>query len=245
MIIGRILPAALVLPVLLLASACSSDADDKTAEKKPAATGKESPNKVDTATEKATENAKKIGAVPPAELEKATLSGKTAGYEMKKVSEAETAAGLDMKADKKECQPLASLAGGTTSIEPVSLVHRSLEPSDAKNATVGSMWLASHSEKNAKQVMNDLRSALKACPKGFKTLGLTYKSVKRLDDPGLGDEAVGYDITTAVSGQSVPMTYTVVRHGGVIAAFYGVNMLDTKKAAVPAKLVEEQLNMLG
>ncbi|MEU8629323.1 hypothetical protein [Streptomyces sp. NPDC048669] len=237
---GRILPAALVLPTLLLASACSSGTDDKTAEKKPSAAGKESPKSAD----KAAENAKKIGAIPPAELEEATLSGKSSGYELKKVSEAETAAGLDMKADKKECQPLASLAGGTTSIKPVSLVRRSLEPSDAKNATVGSMWLASHSEKNAKQVMNDLRIALKECPKGFKTLGLTYKSVKRLDDPDLGDEAVGYDITTAVSKQSVPMTYTVVRHGGVIAAFYGVNMLDTKKAVVPAKLVKEQLKML-
>ncbi|MFD6529859.1 hypothetical protein [Streptomyces sp. NPDC060184] len=245
MFIGRILPAVIVLPVLALASACSSDTHDKAAEKKPAATATKSPSKEDVAAEKATQNAKEMGAVPPAELEKAALSGKAAGYEMKKVSEAEVSAGLDMKADKKECQPLASLAGGTTSIAPVSLVHRSLEPSDAKNATVGSMWLASHSEKNAKQVMADLRTALKECPKGFKTLGLTYKSVKRLHDPDLGDEAVGYDITTAVSDQTIPTTYTVVRHGGVIAAFYGVNMLDTKKAAVPEDLVEEQLKMLG
>ncbi|WP_327179317.1 hypothetical protein OG599_31200 [Streptomyces sp. NBC_01335] len=245
MFIGRILPAAIVLPVLVLASACSADTHEKAAEKKPAATGKESPSKQDEAAEKAAENAKKIGAVPPAELEKAALSGKTAGYEMKKVSEAEVSAGLDMKADQKECQPLASLAGGTTSIEPVSLVHRSLAPTDAENATVGSMWLASHSEKNAKQVMNDLRTALKECPKGFKTLGLAYKAVKRLGDPDLGDEAVSYDITTVVSDQSVPTTYTVVRDGGVVAAFYGVNMLDTKKAAVPENLVAAQLKSLG
>lgn len=241
MIIRRTLPAAVILPVLLLASACSSDADEKDAKNKPAAAGKKSPS----ANEKATEKAKKLGAVPPAELKKTTLSGKAAGYEMKRVSQAEAAAGLDMKADKKGCQPLASLAGGTTNIEPVSLERRTLEPIEAKNATVGSMWLASHSEKNAKQVMDDLRAALKKCPKGFKTLGLAYKSVERLDDPALGDEAVGYNITTVVSDQSVPTTYTVVRDSGVIAAFYGVNMLDTKKAAVPEKLVEEQLKRLG
>jgi hypothetical protein len=86
----------------------------------------------------------------PQDLKEATISGKSKGFEFKQVAKADVDAGRDMKADKAECQPLASLAGGYTHIEAVSVEHRSLEPSEAKNATVGSMWLASHSEKNAK-----------------------------------------------------------------------------------------------
>jgi hypothetical protein len=49
----------------------------------------------------------------------------------------------------------------------------------------------------------------------------------------LGNEAVGYRITRDIRKQKVPMTYTVVRSGGLIAAFYGVNVLDQKQAAIP------------
>lgn len=149
-----------------------------------------------------------------------------------------------MKADKVECQPIASLAGGYTHIKAVSVEHRSLSPTEATNATIGSMWLASHSKKNAKLVMSDLRTSLKKCD-GFKTLGLTYKDVKQLKNPSLGDEAVSYSITNVVGKQSVPMTYTVVRKGGVIAAFYGVNMLTPKDSAIPETTIKEQLQKLG
>lgn len=223
----------------MLASACSSG-DETNTDKKPATTSKSTQHR----DEKAESEAKKIGALPPTELNKAVLSGTTNGFKLKQISEAEVKAGMNMKADKAACQPLASLAGGTTHIAPVSVVHRSLEPVEAKNATVGSMWLASHSEKNAERVMSDLRESLKKC-KGFKTLGLAYTSVRRLGDPKLGEEAVSYRITNVVSKQKVPMTFTVVRAKGVIAAFYGVNMLDTKKSAVPEKLIRSQLSRLG
>ncbi|MFD8572706.1 hypothetical protein [Streptomyces sp. NPDC059639] len=236
--IRRALAVAAALPTLLVISACSSDTDK--ADQKPSSTTSAS-----TGEKKKADEAKRIGALPPQDLKKVTLSGKSTGFEFKKVSKADTAAGRDMKADKVECQPLASLAGGYTNIEAVSVEHRSLEPSEAKNATIGSMWLASHSEKNAKQVMTDLRTSLKKCPKGFKTLGLTYNGVKRLKDPSLGDEAVGYRITSVVGKQSVPMTYTVVRKDGVIAAFYGVNMLTPKKSAIPEATIEAQLARIG
>jgi hypothetical protein len=54
-----------------------------------------------------------------------------------------------------------------------------------------------------------------------------------LKAPTLGNEAVGYRITRDIRKQKVPMTYTVVRSGGLIAAFYGVNVLDQKQAAIP------------
>lgn len=243
MTLRRVLPAAAVLPFLLVIPACSSDSDsDKgSAAKKPTVTATKTPS----ADIEAAAEAKRLGALDTPSLEKVTLSGKSNGFEAKKIATAEVAAGKDMKADKPECQPIASLAGGYTNIEPVSVVHRSLEPTEVENATVGSMWLASHSEKNAKQVMKDLRTSLKECPAGFKTLGLTYKSVDQLKDPNLGDEAVGYRITGAVAKQSVPMTYTVVRSGGVIAVFYGVNMLDAKKAAIPEPVVKAQLERLS
>jgi hypothetical protein len=229
------------LSALLVTSACTSDSDgsdDKKAKASPSASA------ASTEEQKKAAEAKRIGALDPQALEKATISGKNTGFEFKQVSKADAEAGRDMKADKPECQPIASLAGGYTHIEAVSVEHRSLEPTEASNATVGSMWLASHSEKNAKRVMSDLHTSLKKCD-GFKTLGLTYKDVEQLKDPSVGDEAVSYRITNVVGKQSVPMTYTVVREGGVIAAFYGVNMLTPKKSAIPEATVKAQLEQLG
>jgi hypothetical protein len=228
-----------VLPALLVISACSSDSggDDKKAAPTAKATS--------SAEAKAAAEAERIGALNPTDLKKATLTGKSTGFEFKQVAKADVEAGRDMKADKAECQPLASLAGGYTDIEAVSVEHRSLEASKATNATVGSMWLASHSEKNAELVMSNLRTSLKKCPDGFKTLGLAYKSVQQLKDPDLGDDAVSYRITNVVGKQSVPMTYTVVRKGGVIAAFYGVNMLTPKNSAIPETTIKAQLEKLG
>ncbi|WP_416976844.1 hypothetical protein [Streptomyces sp. T028] len=235
----RILPAVTVLPALLVISACSSESDGSD-DKKAKSTAKATSN----AEEKAAAEAKRIGAMDPQSLQKATLSGKSSGFEFKQVSEADVEAGRDMQADKSECQPIASLAGGYTHIEAVSVEHRSLEPSEATNATVGSMWLASHSQKNAERVMSELRTSLKKCTKGFKTLGLTYKDVKQLKDPSLGDDAVSYRITNVVAKQSVQMTYTVVRVDGVIAAFYGVNMLTPEKSAIPEAVIKAQLEKL-
>ncbi|MEU0025806.1 hypothetical protein [Streptomyces sp. NPDC006335] len=235
----KALPVVAVLPALLVISACSGDSDDSADEASPSA--ESSPT---SAAEKAAAEAKRIGAMDPQSLEKAAISGKSTGFEFKKVSEADAVAGQDMEADKPECQPLASLAGGYTHIKAVSVEHRSLQPSEATNATIGSMWLASHSEKNAERVMSDLRTSLKKCAKGFKTLGLTYKDVKHLKDPSLGDDAVSYRITNVVAKQSVPMTYTIVRKGGVIAAFYGVNMLTPEKSAIPEAAIEAQLEKL-
>ncbi|MFJ9434867.1 hypothetical protein ACIRQY_35240 [Streptomyces sp. NPDC101490] len=233
------LPIAAVIPALLVMSACSGESSDSES-KKPnvSAKGQQS------AEEKEAAEAKRLGAFDGKALEKAAIIGKTDGFDAKKIAKAEVEAGRGMESDKKACQPLASLIGGFTHIPAVSTVHRSLQPGEASNATVGSMWLASHSEANATQVMRDLRTAVTECPKGFKTLGLTYGKVENLPAPKLGDEAVAYRITGDIGKQKVPMTYTVVRDGGVIAAFYGVNMLDAKKAAIPEAVVKAQLDRL-
>ncbi|MEV6201681.1 hypothetical protein AB0M64_17150 [Streptomyces sp. NPDC051771] len=234
-----VLPIAAVIPALLLASACSGESG-KSAEKQPKATGKAAQGPA----EREAAEAKRLGTLDTPALEKAVLTGRTAGYDAKKVAKAEVEAGRDMEADRKECQPLASLIGGFTHIAPVATAHRSLQGADAANATVGSMWLASHSDENATRVMKELRASVPACPKGFKTLGLTYGKVEPLPAPKLGDEAVAYRITGDIGKQKMPMTYTVVRAGNIIAAFYGVNMLDAGKAAIPEPVVKAQLDRL-
>ncbi|WP_314612313.1 hypothetical protein [Streptomyces stackebrandtii] len=235
----RALPIAAVIPALLALSACSGESKESD-DKKPNASAKET----QSAEQKEAAEAKRLGALDGKALEKVAITGRTAGFDAKKIAKAEVEAGRDMKADKKACQPLASLIGGFTHVPAVSTVHRSLQPGEATNATVGSMWLASHSADNAGRVMKELRAAVTACPKGFKTLGLTYGKVENLPAPKLGDEAVGYRITGDIGKQKVPMTYTVVRSGGVIAAFYGVNMLDAKKAAIPEPVIKAQLDRL-
>ncbi|MEU8626995.1 hypothetical protein [Streptomyces sp. NPDC048669] len=236
----RILPAVAVLPALLVISACSSDADGSDAKKAaPSAKGSQS------AEEKESAEAERVGALDTKHLEKVALTGTVKGINAKKVAKAEVEAGRGMKADNKACQPLASLIGGFTHIPAVSEVHRSLQPVKATNATVGSMWLASHSEKNATQVMKDLRAAVTACPKGFNTLGLKYGKVEKLPATKLGDESVDYRITSDIGKQKVPMAYTVVRSDGVVAVFYGVNMLDMKKASISTSFIQAQLDRIA
>ncbi|MEV4874849.1 hypothetical protein [Streptomyces cyaneofuscatus] len=239
----RALPVVVVLPTLLAMAACSGEQADS-AEKKPKVSAKSTPGSAGADAEAAAE-AERIGALAPQALEKATLSGTKNGFEAKKVTEANVEAGRDMKADRAECQPLASLAGGFTHIPAVGVEHRALEPTEAKSATVGSMWLVSHSEQNAKRVLAELRTSLKECPSGFKTLGLTYKSVQPVKAPDLGDESVGYRITNVVGKQNATMTYTLVRKGGVVAVFYGVNMLTPKNSAIPEAVVRAQIEQLG
>ncbi|MFE1269723.1 hypothetical protein [Streptomyces sp. NPDC058758] len=234
-----VLPIAAVMPALLLASACS-DESPNAGEKQPKATGKAA----QSPAEKEAAEAKRLGTLDTPALEKAIVTGKAAGYEAKKISKADVEAGRDMEADQKKCQPLASMIGGFTHLAPVATAHRSLQATEAANATVGSMWLASHSEENATRVMDELGTAVTACPKGFKTLGLTYGKVEKLPAPKLGDQAVAYRITGDIGKQKMPMTYTVVRSGGIVAAFYGVNMLDPAKAAIPEAVVKAQLDRL-
>ncbi|KOG21270.1 MULTISPECIES: hypothetical protein [Streptomyces] len=234
----RALPIFAVLPALVLTSACSGESKDS-GDKKPKASAQ-------SADDKNSAEAKRIGALDAEQLEKAALTGKAAGFDAKKIAKSEVEAGRGMEADKKACQPLASLIGGFTHLPSVGTAHRSLQPTDATNATVGSMWLASHSEADATRVMTELRAAVTTCPKGFKTLGLTYGKVENLPAPRLGaDETVAYRITGDIGKQKVPMTYTVVRSGGVVAAFYGVNMLDPDMAAIPEPVVEAQLKKIS
>ncbi|MET9348695.1 hypothetical protein [Streptomyces termitum] len=239
----RILPIAAVLPALFATSACSGASDESgKSSGKPEASA--SAGGAEQAARKAEAEAKRIGAVGPAALTKLTLTGKAAGFDARTVPAGQTEAGREMKADKAACQPLASLAGGYTHLPSVGVEHRSLDPLEAKNATVGSMWVVSHSPQDAQRVMSDLRTSLKECPKGFKTLGLAYTDVRAVPAPKLGDETVGYRITNVVGKQNVSMTYTVVRAGGLIAAFYGVNMLTPDHSAIPEPLVRAQLERL-
>ncbi|WP_030761711.1 hypothetical protein [Streptomyces griseus] len=233
------LPLAAAIPVLFLATACSGEAADSGGK-----TPKPSQKSAQSAQEKESAEAKRLGALDTPALEKAVLTGTVAGMEAKKIAEAEVEAGRNMDADRKECQPLAGMIGGFTHITPVATAHRSLQSAKATEATVGSMWLASHSEPNAIRVMDELGASLTACPTGFKTLGLTYGKVEKLPAPKLGDQAVAYRITGDIGKQKVPMTYTVVRSGGVVAAFYGVNMLDPEDAAIPEAVVKAQLDRL-
>ncbi|MFD4374065.1 hypothetical protein [Streptomyces sp. NPDC058486] len=237
------LSIAAVIPALFLASACSGESG-KSEEKPQKAAEKTAESAAESAADKEAAEAKRLGTLDTPALEKAIVTGRAAGFDAKRIAKAEVEAGRDMEADRKKCQPLASLIGGFTHIAPVATAHRSLQAAEAANATVGSMWLASHSDENATRVMNELRDAVPACPKGFKTLGLTYGKVDPLPAPKLGDEAVAYRVTGDIGKQKVPMTYTVVRSGNVIAAFYGVNMLDAEKAAIPEAFVRAQLDRL-
>lgn len=58
-------------------------------------------------------------------------------------------------------------------------------------------------------------------------------AVKALADPKLGDESVAYSLGGDIEGESLPMTFMVVRSGSTLAAFYAMNVLESESVEIP------------
>ncbi|MER6091717.1 hypothetical protein [Streptomyces bluensis] len=120
---------------------------------------------------------------------------------------------------------------------------RTLTAKNELDATIASLALLAYEQSDAEKVVADLRTAPKSCT-AYEHADYKHSGVKALPAPQQGDEAVSFKLTSSVEGTDVPMTFTIVRSGSTLAAFYAMNLLDADKAQVPAELIEMQLTNL-
>ncbi|MFE4673097.1 hypothetical protein [Streptomyces sp. NPDC056723] len=234
--VRRAVAAAAVVAALGVTTACggSSETDDA---KKPAASEKTS-----APAKPAEEGAKTLTA---AELEKAVVAtGDVKGYKVEKVGKSDLPPAESVPAKPAACQPLADMFMFSTQPTAKDRVVRTLMATDELDPKVTSLALLAHDSADAAEVMKGLRTASKNCT-AYEHVDYKYSGVKERPAPDAGDEAVSYDVKGVIDGDKVPMTFTVVRSGSTVVAFYTMNMLDSSKTEVPQVIVAAQLAKLG
>ncbi|MFJ8821761.1 hypothetical protein ACIREE_08245 [Streptomyces sp. NPDC102467] len=175
-----------------------------------------------------------------AQLTQAVITGADVrGYRVGKVPDSEIP-DVSVPAKPAACQAIADMFLLGSEPDAAARVARSLTSLTETDATVVQMGLLAHEEADAKKVIADLRTASENCD-GYEHTGYKYSGIKPREAPDLGDEAVSYGMTGKVDGETIPMTYVVVRSGSTLAAFYAMNMADAKQAEVPAEIVDAQL----
>ncbi|MEU1133861.1 hypothetical protein ABZ383_29075 [Streptomyces sp. NPDC005900] len=255
--VSRALVAASVTVALGLTAACGSD-DDPEKPSEPAKSARSTGNAKDPEGSKDPEDAKgpaesesgsaaegggKSTALSSADLEKAVLAkGDLKGYQVKKLSPADMPA-QTVPADRTECQPLADMFMFATDPASKARTGRSMTGPDELDATVITLALLAHERADAEKVMAGLRTATQKC-EAYEHAGSKYREIAALDAPKKGDEAVSYKVVGLIEGQKTPMSFTVVRSGSTLAAFYSINLLKPQEFGVPAKVVDAQVAKL-
>ncbi|MFF1379814.1 hypothetical protein [Streptomyces sp. NPDC058308] len=186
---------------------------------------------------------RKASALSAADLEKAVLAkGDLKGYTFEKMSAADMPS-QTVPADPAACQPFADMFMFASQPAAKSRVGRTLTGADELDATVVSLALLAHEQDDAEKIMDGLRTATKKCT-AYEHADSKYRDVAALPAPKAGDESVAYKVVGLLEGQKTPMSFTVVRSGSTLAAFYSINLLQQKKFGVPKKIVEAQVDKL-
>ncbi|MEU7579583.1 hypothetical protein AB0B50_18475 [Streptomyces sp. NPDC041068] len=228
--VSRAVVAASVTVALGLTAACGGDRGDRGDR---GDDGKKSSQPAD----------KKSPVLTGADLEKAVLAkGDLKGYKVEKMSAADMPA-QTVPADPAACQPLADMFMFATQPTAKARAGRIMTGTDELDATVVSLALIAQEEADAKKVMGDLRTATEKCD-AYEHADSKYRDVAALPAPKSGDEGVSYKVVGLIEGQKTPMSFTVVRSGSTLAAFYSINLLQPKKFGVPGKIVDAQVKKL-
>ncbi|MEU2434554.1 hypothetical protein ABZ611_34655 [Streptomyces sp. NPDC007861] len=152
------------------------------------------------------------------------------------------------QADKPECRPLAAVINGAPEPAASATVYRTIvdgREEGNERQTVVTEILTSHANGAADAVLTSVRTAVEACAAGFTTHGgegggSTYSEVRKLTAPRVGDDAIAYQVTGAMSGAKVPLVFHVVRRGATVATFYAANFIDARTPEIPVLLVQKQ-----
>ncbi|WP_447037923.1 hypothetical protein [Streptomyces sp. DSM 118878] len=236
--VSRAIVATTVTVTLGLTAACGGDSGDSGDGKKPSEPAKSSQQKEDPKPEPAEKES-----LSSADLEKAVLAnGDLKGYKVEKLSAADMPE-QTVPADPADCQPFADMFMFAGAPAAEARVGRTMTGPDELDATVISLALLAHEQADAEKVMDGLRTATKKC-KAYEHAGSKYSDVGALTAPKLGDEAVSYKVVGLIEDQKTPMSFTVVRSGSTLAAFYSINLLKPEKFGVPEKAVEAQVAKL-
>ncbi|MGA4850729.1 hypothetical protein ACOBQB_32485 [Streptomyces sp. G5(2025)] len=229
--VSRALVAASVTVALGLTAACGSDDDGK------------NPSEPAKSTQDSKPSAKKPAVLSAAELEKAVLAkGDLKGYKIEKLSAADMPA-QTVASDPVACQPLADMFMFASDPASKARVGRTMTGPDELDATITTLALLAHERDDAEKVMDGLRTATQKC-KAYEHAGSKYRDVGALSAPKTGDEAVSYKVVGLIEGQKTPMSFTVVRSGSTLAAFYSINLLKPKEFGVSEEIVDAQIAKL-
>jgi hypothetical protein len=151
------------------------------------------------------------------------------------------------KADKAECRPIAAVISGKPEPVAAASVYRQIVGGKDDQQVV-TEFLTAHKPADAQKVLADLRAAIKACAGGFTSRTgdgpSQYSGVKELTAPEAGDDALAYQVTGSLEGESVPLVFHVVRSGATVAIFYTANLVDAKTPEIPAAVVTAQADKL-
>ncbi|SEQ60842.1 hypothetical protein [Streptomyces radiopugnans] len=254
--ISRLLPAAAAVLALGFASACGgsgSGAADGEDVKEPGQTGTSSSASLSAAPAPArTTPAEPARTLSREELEKAALrTADVSGYTVRTPSKEEVSGAGREKADRAECQPIASVIGGVPQPEPAEMVYRQFITT-SKDEEAGGLilfeMLGAYEQESANRLMEGLRKAVKACAGGFttKTGGDTsrYSGVRELTAPTGADDALAYQVDGDFEGDRVPLLFKAVRSGSSVAIFYSMNLMDFAEPGIPQSVVTAQVEKL-
>ncbi|MFD9221144.1 hypothetical protein ACFWDI_14285 [Streptomyces sp. NPDC060064] len=236
------LTALVTVPVLLLATACTSGDDGGPAKDRdtPASTGAD--------TGKGGGGSGGSDASAPLnrqQLERAALAtGDLDGFQVSSGKSALAPSGQPA-ADKSQCQPLADAMGDRPSPQATHTVNRGL--GSLKNLGLAvSASLSSYSEADAGKLMAGLKSAVAACAGGF---GATlegrsgaYREVKAAAFTTRGaDETISWTTVGTNEGAVAPIHLVVVRKGATVARFMALDLARRTPPRVPQEVADKQL----
>ncbi|MEV1020933.1 hypothetical protein [Streptomyces sp. NPDC050264] len=226
--LGRVWAGACLTAALAATAACGSGADD--GENGDKGGGKSTAQPA-------------LKPLAEAQLTQAVITeADVKGYRVGKVPDAEIP-DVSVPAEPADCQAIADMFLLGSEPDAAARVARSLTSLTETDATVIQMGLLAHEEADAEKVVADLRTASESCD-AYEHTGYKYSGIEPRKAPALGDEAVSYAMTGKIDGETIPMTYVVVRSGSTLAAFYAMNTLDAQQAEVPARIIEAQIAKL-
>ncbi|MFE9255169.1 hypothetical protein [Streptomyces sp. NPDC006879] len=171
------------------------------------------------------------------------------GYQISAQSKDPSAPAGQPQADERRCQPLADIMGDKPDPAARETVNRGIGSQKQLGLAI-SASLSSYSTKDAKRLVEQVRSAVAACSEGFsarvgKQTG-SYRDIKELPYEAGGDDSVSWTTTAAAEGVSAPVHIVVVRTGDTIARFMALNVAAQQRTAeVPHEITDKQLEKLA
>ncbi|KUJ69989.1 hypothetical protein ACZ90_06380 [Streptomyces albus subsp. albus] len=244
--VSRVVLSAAVVAVLGMATGCGGSSDESSG--KPSKGGK-------SGKEAGAPTGQVHAPLTAAELEKAAVTAADAkGYEIRPIGDKELSKEGAPKAGKPECQALAALFGAEFTPKPTASVFRTFsnyaesEATAAAGPAVGMVRISSYSEADAKKTVADLKAAVGACKGGFTASGtgdpVKVTEVNEAPAPQLGDEALAFSAKGIDVKEPGLAQFEVVRSGGHLSVFMGLNELNEKHPQVPEDLVKTQVAKL-
>ncbi|NUK73787.1 hypothetical protein [Streptomyces lunaelactis] len=244
------LTALVTVPALLLATACTSEDDERPAKGEGRTT--DAPTSASTDTGKgggggSGGDAGGDASVPlsgPQLARAALASGDLADFQVSTGKSALAPAGQPA-ADRPHCQPLADAMGDKPSPRAARTANRGL--GSLKNLGLAvSASLSAYTEAEAGKLMSGLKSAVAACGEGFGASldgrRGSYREVRAAAFTVSGaDETVSWTTVGTNEGAVAPIHLVVVRKGATVARFMALDLARRTPPRVPREVADKQL----